>query len=253
MKKIILIGIILPFISLIALSFYLYFSYIYFYDFIGKSNLKSHIIDNPIVFVNYDSEPKTVTYMSLGDSLSAGVGAPTQDKRFTYIFAKKLSEKYGKVNFYDVSWPGDTTREVIKNQLPQVIRENPQYITLLIGTNDIHGRIDENSFKENYRLIISTLIEKTNAQIIVMNIPYLGSSKIVRFPYNLLLDSKIKQYNAIIGEIIMSESKENRLKYIDLYNETYEESKINKDYYSTDQFHPSENGYMFWANILNAD
>ena len=249
MKSIIYIG----FGALSIFALYLYFAYSYFYYFIGRTKLSNPSTENPKHLYNTNGEIKSVKYMSLGDSLSAGVGSLDGKNTFTYQFAKNLSNKYQKVEFYNVAWPGNTTTEVIKNQLPQAIAEDPNYITLLIGTNDVHNRMSEEEFKKNYGLILQELLSQTNAQIVVINIPYLGSDKIVLPPYNWILDMKIKTFNKIISDQVDIWNVSKRIKFVDLYKETGGSEAQNKDYYSPDLYHPSDKGYLIWAQIIDAD
>jgi len=80
----------------------------------------------------------------------------------------------------------------VLGRLDDVVRCNPDYITLLIGTNDAHAMIDSRSLKRarrymmvaeapsidrfegNLRKIISYLQEHTVAQIAILSIPPIG-------------------------------------------------------------------------------
>ncbi len=251
---------ILIFLIIVFIPLYLYFAYAYFYNYVGGVKLTSPIKENPQHLYNTNGEIKSIKYIALGDSLSAGTGSTNAKETFTYQFAQNLSKKYQKVEFYNVAWPGDTTTEVIKNQLPQAIAENPHYITLLIGTNDVHNKMNEEEFRKNYEFILQELLSKTNAQITVINIPYLGSNKIALPPYNWILNMRIKTFNKIISDQVDVWNVSKRINFVDLYNKTggvttpdlnYYSTVTN--YYSTDQFHPSNAGYMFWARYINAN
>jgi len=236
---------------LIICFFYLYEVYIGFYNRIGTMNLqstyseKSLILDNPAF-------NGSVKYTALGDSLSAGVGSRDINESFVYNYALKLSGKYGKVNLINLADPGDTTEEVINNQVPRAIAENPDYVTLLIGVNDIHNKKNIEDFRENYRYILNELLTKTSAHITVINIPYLGSDRIIIFPYNILLNSRTNQFNEIISDVVARANSEKRIRFVDLYKDTYMISKTDPKYYSPDLFHPSGEGYLLWSQIINA-
>ncbi len=193
-----------------------------------------------------------VKYVALGDSLSAGVGSPTVNETFVYQYALDLSEAYGKVNLLNLAQPGGTTVHVMKTQVPQTVEENPDYITLLIGTNDIHNKRTIDDFRENYQYILNELLTKTDAQITVINIPYLGSDKVIYPPFNFLLNSRTKQFNEVISSLAGSIANNDRIRLIDLYTETYTLSKQSQSYYSSDLFHPSSEGYILWGERINA-
>ena len=236
-----LMKLLMLFLLLILVFCYLYFSYIHFYNFIGSVNLKSPFTQNSFVLSNSQGSGE-VKYVALGDSLSAGVGSSNVNDTFVYQYALNLPKKYQKVDLLNLAYPGSTTADVVSNQLSLAVEENPDYVTLLIGTNDIHNRVSVGDFKDRYQFIINELLTKTDSKIVILTIPYLGSSKIVYPPFNFLLDFKIKQFNKIILDISQNE----RIKIVDLYKEK-------QMIYSPDLFHPSGAGYLIWSKIINAN
>jgi len=232
------------------LFLYLLFSYVRLYHYIGYNNLKSPYTNNNLTLENKQQD-EILSYIALGDSLSAGVGSDDPTKTFTYIYASNLSHTYGQVTLTNLALPGGTTTDVINSQLPETINKNPDYITLLIGTNDMHNKRTLKGFYENYYYILSELLSKTDAQITVLNIPYLGSSKVVYPPFSILLNWRTKQYNKIIENVINDIGDKNRIKFIDLYKNTYSLSKSELNYYSADEFHPSGKAYVIWGNLIN--
>ncbi len=235
---------------LALIFFYLLFSYVRFYHFIGDLNLKSPYNVNSLVVEN----PKgtgSVKYIALGDSLSAGVGSTDVKNTFVYSYAVKLSGKYEKVNVLNLSKPGGTTSDVINYQIPQAITEKPDFVTLLIGINDMHNKVTISDFRERYLYILNELLTKTNAKIMVMDLPYLGSDKIVYPPFNILLNFRTKQFNAVITKVVNGFSNTGRIQLVSLYKNTYLEAKQNPGYYAQDLFHPSDTGYALWGKIIN--
>jgi len=233
-----------------CLFFYLFFSYVRFYHYIGHNNLKSPYTNNSLTLENKQLDG-TVSYIALGDSLSAGVGSTYLTETFAYIYASNLSNIYGKIVLTNLAQSGGTTTDVINNQLTETINQDPDYITLLIGLNDMHNKRTIKEFYKNYLYILSELTSKTDAQITVLNIPYLGSRKIVYPPFGFLLNWRTKQFNETIKNVVNDVGYKDRVELIDLYNSTYSLSKSNPDYYSPDEFHPSGKGYIIWGNLIN--
>ena len=237
--------------AFLLIFFYLFFSYIRFYNFIGDNNLKSPFqittftIENPM----FDNQVK---YVALGDSLSAGVGCDTIEETFVYSYAKELSEKFGNVSAINMSYPGDTTDKVIANQVPRAIEQQPDYVTLLIGVNDMHNKKTLKQFEQNFTLILNELLTKTNAQIKVINLPYLGSESLVYPPFNFLLKYRTEQFNEVLADLEIIKNNP-RLSLTDLYSTTYLLSQQDSLYYSQDLFHPSARGYAAWGDVINAN
>ena len=228
---------------------YLYLSYAGFYNNMKGMNLQSPNDENLLTFENPDKSG-SVKYVALGDSLSAGIGSDKVEETIVYQFASNLSKDYGKVDALNLALPGGTTQDVIKDQLPLSIIEKPDYVTLLVGINDIHDKFTDGQFIANYSYILNELLTKTEAKIVVINLPYLGSPKAIRFPYNWMLDGRTKEFNGKILEVV-SKAGSDRVRLVDLYGKTYKTFNKDPKNYSADLFHPSGAGYLVWSKIIN--
>lgn len=235
------------FVPLFLILVYLFFSYTRIYRYTGNVLLKSPYMTAAFTLENSQGQG-AIKYVALGDSLSVGLGSQSVNETFVYQYALKLSEKFNQVNVINLGQSGATTKNLIDRQLSQAIAHNPDYITLLIGINDLHAKVTADAFQKNYHNILNELLNKTTAQIIVINLPYLGSNKLIAQPFGSVLDFRTKQFNSIIA----SASGDDRIKLVDLYEKTYQLFNQNPRYYSSDLFHPSAEGYMLWAKIINA-
>ena len=224
------------------------FSYSRIYNEVSEKNLKSP--DKTITYYigNNASNSKSLVYVALGDSLTAGTGIDDYHQSYPYLIAEKLSDK-NNITFVNRSVPGFMTCDIKDNLLPLVLSDKPDIITLFVGINDIRDSISKKDFKKNYEYILKTLTQKTFAKIYVINIPFIGSNKLILPPYNYYFDYKTSEFNEIIKNLAI----ENNVQYIDLYSPTKEEFKKSDSYYSVDLFHPSAKGYAFWANVIYAN
>lgn len=233
MKKLLVIPLII--------AVYLYLSYAYFYQFLREHRSVSPIHEITTIIGN-NPKTQTIKYVSLGDSLTEGVGASAYQKTYPYLLARKLSSK-NNVELVNLSRAGDTSEDVLVSQLSQALSEKPDLVTLLIGINDIHNLESLKEFENNFSRIANSL-KNSGAKIYLLSIPYLGSSKIVYPPYNLILDFRTKQFNNVIKKI----AAEMKVAYIDLYS-----LKKGPNFYSPDQFHPSDFGYEEWSKTINVN
>lgn len=197
----------------------------------------------PISFKNPTFQ-NTVKYVALGDSLSVGIGSDNPKKSLPYILAGKLARNMS-VQLINLAVLGATADDITQFQLDRAIAEKPNYVTVFIGTNDVHALIPAVIFRDKLDYIIKNLASQTQAKIIIFNVPYLGSKSLILFPYNLFFDYKIRQYNTEIETI----AKNNNVLLIDLYTPTKEFEK-QTNFYSVDSFHPSGEGYIMWGNLV---
>jgi lysophospholipase L1-like esterase len=186
----------------------------------------------------------SIRYLAVGDDLSAGVGASDFKKTYSYKVAENLGRQADIVTFINLSKPGVTTEQAMA-QATQASLEKADIITVHLGLSDLHNFVNPDDFKKSYEKVLSRLAT-TRARIYLINIPYLGSPKLVSFPFNFALDLKTQQLN----EIIESIAKQNGLFYINLHSETLD-SLGQDENYSPDLIHPSEDEYLHWAQIIS--
>lgn len=191
-----------------------------------------------------------IKYITLGDSLTYGFGASDYKGTFPYVLAKKLSKIHQRVSVTNLGISGSVIGELIENQLPRAIEEKPDFVTILIGTNDVHDFINPLEFKNSLTFITDKLQNETGARILLINIPYLGTKDLILPPYDTVMDLRIREFNRVIKQT----AGEKQIKYFDLYSSSNAAFKQNPDkYYSIDKFHPSDAGYILWGNLINAD
>lgn len=227
----------------ILLGVYLNRSYAFMYKKIEQAALLT-----PSDFGSYvvgDQSSKPVSYVALGDSFTAGVGVETYTKSYPYIVSQRISENNKKVELTPFAVPGARTQYILTQLLDSTIKKNPDIITVFIGVNDVHGNISIDDFKDSYTKIIERLTQETDAQIFVINLPYVGTKELIRIPYRQYFDTRTQKFNEVIKEL----AQEYDIGYIDLYT-AQSPNSLNELYYSADLFHPGQIGYASWAQII---
>lgn len=234
---------------LIIVVLYFNRSYAHIYNKIDEVDLKSSDNGQPYFVVNNNIASSSLTYVALGDSLTAGVGTDNYENSYPYLLAQYFAGNDYQINLQSRSYPGLRTADLLKDYLPEAIKDNPDIVTLLIGVNDIHGQISAKNFRRNYENILKSLTTETKAKIYVINIPFIGSDKLIWPPYNYFFNYKTRQFNKIIKELADKYS----VKYIDLYTPTEDLFRDSGSHYAADFFHPSAEGYKIWADLIYAD
>lgn len=222
--------------------------YARFYNTVGDQNLLSPYNQKRFSLENLQKDG-VIKYVAVGDSLTAGVGSDDAKSTFVYQLAQSLSAQSGRVDAVNLGVPGATSRDLITGQLDVAVNEQPDYVTLLIGVNDIHNKVSVVDYRIRLSHILNELLTKTNARIILINLPYLGASDVIPFPLSSALDTRTKQFNKVVEEL----GRNDRIKLIDLYTPTRQPFIDNSSYYASDYFHPSGEGYLFWGKFINAN
>lgn len=119
-----------------------------------------------------DSSKKTLVYSPLGDSLSVGLMANSQNDRFTSQFTRQIAKETGKkVEEKGTSMVGKTATNFGLPNVQTIIDQDPDIVTVEFGTNDAADVNNEQAlpkYKSSIKQILDQLQTKTHAKIILM-------------------------------------------------------------------------------------
>ena len=185
-----------------------------------------------------------IVYVALGDSTGAGVGA-TQGGYVARLF-KRIEERRPGSTLSNVCVSGATTEDLLRDQLEKGVAMNPDLVTVGIGINDIGHGLTLEQFSKNFEEILTTLKEKTHAQIVVTNLPDVSSAPRIPSVMRSTYQGQIDQFCQRLEEI----AKRHGVTVFDVYSLTKDELPSHPEYFSNDGFHPSDEGYELWATHM---
>jgi lysophospholipase L1-like esterase len=239
--------VVIIFIVLIGLILYLNRAYAHIFSFLNYNNPGNPTTHTNFVFPSpIPNSPFKVTYVALGDSLTAGVGAALEKESYPYRLAERLAESRGaEVTLVNLGQPGATARDVLNDQVPQVVALHPDVVTLAIGINDMHNGVSDQEFQKNLRGIVNSL-SSTVKYLNVATIPFLANKNAFWPPYRAYFDYQTQHYNNLLRGAMSGR----KILFIDLYSLTRERALNDASYYSPDGFHASAKAYDFWSQIF---
>lgn len=185
-----------------------------------------------------------IVYVALGDSTGVGVGA-TQGGYVTRLF-KHIQERRPGSTLSNLCVSGATTADLLRDQLAHSVSLNPDLVTVGIGINDVGHGLTVEQFAKNYEEILSTLKDKTHAQIVVTNIPDVSSAPRIPSSMRSAYQQQIVQFSRRLEEI----ANRHGVTVFDVYSITKDELPSHPEYFSNDGFHPSDQGYELWASHM---
>jgi lysophospholipase L1-like esterase len=186
-----------------------------------------------------------VVYTAMGDSTGVGVGAREGGGYVARLFERIRKERAG-ARLHNLCVSGATTDDVLRGQLGQAIATRPTLVTLGIGINDIgHGMMVER-FARNYEEIVKRLREETSARVVVTNIPDISFAPVVPASAREATRRQINLFNEKLEAI----AKRYELSVVDTYSETHRTIPSHPEFFSEDGFHPSAEGYEYWAEAM---
>jgi acyl-CoA thioesterase-1 len=185
-----------------------------------------------------------IVYVALGDSTGSGVGA--RDGGYVARLFRRLLEHRGGSELVNLCVSGATTDDVLRGQLQRGVQRSPDLVTLGIGINDIGHGFSLEQFAKNYDQILSTLKEKTSATIVVTNIPDISTAPRIPFSMRAEYQRQIETFNQRLEEI----ARGHEVTIFDIFTITRRELPSHPEYFSSDGFHPSDEGYELWAEQM---
>jgi acyl-CoA thioesterase I len=185
-----------------------------------------------------------VVYVALGDSTGAGVGA--REGGYVARLFTRLAERRPGSKLANLCVSGATTADLVRGQLERGVGMNPDLVTVGIGINDIGHGLTIDQFAKNYDKILSTLKEKTHAQIVVTNIPDISSAPRIPGSMRSEYQQQIIKFNERLEEI----TTRHGVIVFDMYTISKDELPSHPEYFSGDGFHPSDQGYELWATQM---
>jgi len=185
-----------------------------------------------------------IVYVALGDSTGAGVGA--RDGGYVARLFKRIAERRPGSTLSNLCVSGSTTADLVRDQLERGVALNPDLVTVGIGINDIGHGLTLEEFSRNYEQILSTLKQKTTARIVVTNIPDISTAPRIPSVMRSEYQRQIMEFCRRLEEI----AKRHEVTVFDVYTITKDELPLHPEYFSSDGFHPSDEGYELWATTM---
>ncbi len=187
---------------------------------------------------------KRIVYVAVGDSTGVGVGS-TKGGYVTRLF-NHITDSRPDSRLYNLCVSGATTADLEANQLDRGVALEPDLVTVGIGINDINHGMTIDEFSKNYETILSTLKQKTHAQIVVTNIPDISTAPQIPVAFRSEYQRRIVQFSERLEEI----AQRHGVTVFDVYTITNQELPSHPEYFSRDGFHPSDAGYELWAQSM---
>jgi len=206
--------------------------------------------------MNKNINKKSVTILCLGDSITEGVCCGVSAKNtFPEQLSLLLKNKNINSTMINFGLPGEQS-DMALYRIDDVIKQNPDYVTIMYGTNDAwvdfdgeEPRVSPNDYGQNIKQIIKKL-QNAGIKPILMTPPPLGNFFDYDFePYtskgaNFLLSDYV--------EVCKSITIDENILFVDNYSywmKKAEEGR-NIDSFLVDGCHPNSKGQALIAKAL---
>lgn len=196
-------------------------------------------------FKRLKKKPRFV-YVAIGDSTVEGIGASHSSKSAPSLVFESIKQHNKTAKFHNLGKSGARISDVIDNQLEHTIELEPSLITVSVGANDLIARTRAKDFEFQLSYLLAELSQKTDARVIINNIPDVSIVGAIPFFAKALVRRKVVNLNSIIKD----QARKHDLVHVDLYKNSALFIKKYPKFISKDGFHPSDTGYALWAAVI---
>jgi len=188
-----------------------------------------------------------ITYVALGDSTVEGVGASSRTLNYVSLLHERLRAVYPGARVANLGVGGATSADVLRRQLDRAIEQRPNLITLSIGPNDITTRVPVEVYEKNLATILSRLRHETAAVVVVNSIPDLAVTP--RFSRSRSRET-VGRLTVVFNEAVARQARAHGAELVDLYTTSRHEVPLRPELIGRDGYHPSDDGYSRWAELV---
>lgn len=189
-------------------------------------------------------QEEPITLVWLGDSTGAGVGA----SRVETALPTKVVRGLGRsVRLRVLAMSGARVRDVLRQQLPRVAALHPDVVVVGVGGNDVTHLTPRSLFEGLYEVMLRAIESLRPTTVVVIGVGDFGTVPRIPQPLRALTGWRGRRFDDVIRRAAL----ESGAAYVDLYGQTGPRFGHDPDrFYSEDGFHPSDEGYRIWTDVI---
>ena len=184
---------------------------------------------------------RALRYLALGDSYTIGTGASDESHSWPSIIASRLGAELTNpaVNGY-------TTLDLIEHELPLVRRLQPDFMTVLIGVNDLVQGRTADEYRRSLARIYDEVASLPEARVAAVSIPmwsYVPAA--AEFGGRDYAEKLTRTFNGVAQE----EVRARNFMWVDI-SDASASGVGTKNWIASDQLHPGDAQYAAWAEAI---
>lgn len=185
----------------------------------------------------------------LGDSLAAGVGAPTVDGALPTLIAERVASALGRpVTVLGHGVSGARTAETRAVQVPMLADAPADVIVIVVGSNDVtHLTPPWTLRRQTAELLAGARAAADGAPIVLAGIPLFGGADRLPLPLRWVVMAYARPLRAAQRDAALDAEG---VRYVNIARDASPRFRGVPDAMSADGYHPSPVGYGFWADAI---
>ncbi len=187
-----------------------------------------------------------LTYVALGDSYTIGTAVKARN-RWPNQLVRALRPDVSLDLAANLGVHGQASSQLIEEQLPQLDSLDADFVTVLIGVNDVFRGGDAETYQANVRTILDDLLGRLPAsRILVVSTPdYTLTPEGTRDDHAASKSSEIARFN----EILHDETTTRGIGWVDI-STVADRVPDDPSLVAQDGLHPSGKQYSAWVELI---
>lgn len=184
-------------------------------------------------------------YVALGDSYTIGTAVPAAD-RFPDQLVRATPE-LGLELVANLGVNGYTTADLIRDELPALVGAAPEFVTLLIGVNDVVQGIPTVTYEANVTEILDVLQARLPTdRIVTISVPDYTVT-----PAGAEYGDPADQHDGIVAAnaVMARLARERSLAFVDIFDLSLR-AAADRRLVADDGLHPSGAQYALWVERI---
>jgi acyl-CoA thioesterase-1 len=199
------------------------------------------------VAIDAPSRGRRLRYVALGDSYTIGTSVSEPDRWPNQLVAA-LGGSAGPIELVaNLGVNGYTSADLIRAELPRLPELAPDFVTVLIGVNDVVQGVPEGRYRGNLERIFDALLAQFPAdRIVVVTTPdYTVTPAGADYGDPDTQRTAIQRFNATAAEVATARG----VAVVDIFDVS-ERAASDPSLVASDGLHPSRGQYALWVDRI---
>jgi acyl-CoA thioesterase I len=192
-------------------------------------------------------EPSGLRYVALGDSYTIGTSVETRERFPDQLVAALGSAAPGLDLVANLGVNGYTSADLIREELPAMADLAPEFVTVLIGVNDVVQGVPLETYEANVVAILDALLARLPAdRVVTVSIPDYTVT-----PAGADYGDPRQQHDAIVANNAAMQrlAGERGIAYVDIFDISLHAAE-DRSLVADDGLHPSGAQYGLWVGRI---
>lgn len=194
------------------------------------------------------ASPRALRYVALGDSYTIGTATRTSAERWPDQLVARLAGREPSLELTaNLGVNGYTSRDVVEAELPQLAGLRPEFVSILVGVNDVVQGVPAETYRRNVARVLDGILDIVPAhRVVAVSTPdYTVTPEGASYGDPVRQAAGIRANNAILSEL----SARRAIAWVDIHDLSLR-AATDRSLVADDGLHPSGAQYGLWVERI---